>query len=401
LDRAWARALIDGRADATRTELPVEVQTLRLGEQVAMTALAGEPVAELADGLRQAMPPADVQMLLGYTNGLEAYLPTDRIVREGGYEGAGAKTVYLLPAPFAQGVEQRLGDAVSAGAAAVADPGRLDVLGRRHELGVDRPAFFCLSSGRCGTMSLARALDQADNARVYHHPQPMLVAETGQVWQGRLDPAEVFWNARRGVIQDAWKDDLVFGELDMNMTPFAPTLARELPASKFLLLVRNPFDFVRSGMRRGYYVGHPWDVGRLTPRPGTPEAQAFASWDPFRKVCWLWKETYQRILAFTQPIGADRVWLVRFEDVIADPGRLEGVYDFLGLTGFDESTIEDVMARKLNRQTGGDFPPPAEWPDRLIEVLWEVCGPVAERLGYGRSPADPIVSLPAESIGQA
>ena len=98
------------------------------------------------------------------------------------------------------------------------------------------------------------------------------------------------------------------------MTPFCDRLAETLPESKFIVLVRDPRDFVRSGMRRNYYRGHPWDVGRLKPKAGT---DGFAEWtalDDFDKIlgaaeqqlatcivlelcvaCWRWRDIRQTI----------------------------------------------------------------------------------------------------------
>ena len=98
---AWARQLLT-RADlAAVRHWPVDVQVLSLGRRVCLVALPGEPVAELGRRIRAGLPGGGVGFVLGCTNGLKAYLPTDDIIREGGYEVEGAVHVYNLPAPFA------------------------------------------------------------------------------------------------------------------------------------------------------------------------------------------------------------------------------------------------------------------------------------------------------------
>ena len=42
-----------------------------------------------------------------------AYVPSRRVLREGGYEGAGAMVYYSLPGPWSETVEQRIMDEVT------------------------------------------------------------------------------------------------------------------------------------------------------------------------------------------------------------------------------------------------------------------------------------------------
>jgi hypothetical protein len=48
-----------------------------------------------------------------------AYIPSRRVLTEGGYEGGGAMVYYGLPSPWTPSVEQDIIDAVKAAAAKV------------------------------------------------------------------------------------------------------------------------------------------------------------------------------------------------------------------------------------------------------------------------------------------
>jgi hypothetical protein len=48
----------------------------------------------------------------GYTNDVMAYIPSVRVLREGGYEGGGAMLVYGQPGPFHPSVEETIVDQV-------------------------------------------------------------------------------------------------------------------------------------------------------------------------------------------------------------------------------------------------------------------------------------------------
>jgi hypothetical protein len=50
--------------------------------------------------------------IAGYSNDVFAYVPTERVLAEGGYEGGEAMMYFGLPGPFQPGLEQRVIDAV-------------------------------------------------------------------------------------------------------------------------------------------------------------------------------------------------------------------------------------------------------------------------------------------------
>jgi neutral ceramidase len=81
------------------------VQVWRLGPGLTLVALGGEVVVDYALRLRREYP-AGPLWAAGYSNDVFGYLPSERVRREGGYEGADAMIYYARPAPFAEGVEE-------------------------------------------------------------------------------------------------------------------------------------------------------------------------------------------------------------------------------------------------------------------------------------------------------
>ncbi len=390
----WANRLINDFPDGDYPEsLPMEIQWIALGEDLSIVTLPGEPVAELARDLRSISGHPDSTLVAGYTNGLIGYLPTDNMISEGGYETEFSHIAYLQPSAFDIGTESAILSAAKACSDTQNTKGNPDAKGAYPLKDRDGLAFFVLSAGRCGTMSLAHLLDTANNARVWHHPQPDPIKESLLAYWGDIDKREAFWKARSQVIQNTWSEGLIHGETDLLMTPFCDVLAKEIPGSKFLVLVRDPRDFVRSGMRRNYYYGHPWDFGRLKPREGSQELDEWNNLDQFEKICWLWNQTYETINGIVSQIEEDRVLILRFEDLIADTDKVGEIFKFLGLEGFDETRIEQILSTKFNAQPGGGFPSSENWSPEQRDRLWEICGPVAGTFGY--SPAqilDPPVT---------
>ena len=50
--------------------------------------------------------------VMGYANDVMAYVPSLRVLKEGGYEGGGAMVYYDLPGPFRSGLEDMIVAAV-------------------------------------------------------------------------------------------------------------------------------------------------------------------------------------------------------------------------------------------------------------------------------------------------
>ena len=393
LVREWASTLLNrfpnGDFPAT---LAMEIQIVSLGDKVFFVTLPGEPVAELTRDLRRLTSNPDSTFVLGYTNGLIEYLPTDVMIEEGGYETESSHFVYLAPSALNIGTESAVISSVKDCLTVAGDKGKENGYGKYHLAKQSRKAFFVLSAGRCGTMTLAHLLNTSTNARVWHHPQPDPIKESLLAYRGEIDKRKAFWKARYSIIHKTWSEGFIHGETDLLMTPFCDMLAEEIPDAKFIVLVRDPRDFVRSGMRRNYYCGHPWDFGRLRPQESTEDFETWNKLDQFGKVCWLWAKTYENINQIITRIDKDRVITVRFENLVAGTEKTEEIFNFLGLEGFDDRKIQELIPRKFNEQVGGSFPKPEDWPSDLSGKLWNECGKIAATFGYRDDRSEKRVS---------
>lgn len=106
------------RLGSRPTSIPYPIQVLRLGGVLSLVALAGEPVADYAlrikeqHGFLTTWP-------MGYCNELVAYIPSLRVLQEGGYEGKTSMAEYGWPSPFRPDVEIRILQEVKAQMAAI------------------------------------------------------------------------------------------------------------------------------------------------------------------------------------------------------------------------------------------------------------------------------------------
>jgi putative membrane-bound dehydrogenase-like protein len=99
------------RGESLQTQLPYSVQTWTLGDRLALVFLPGEVVVDYALRLKRELDPGRV-WINAYANDDPCYIPSERILHEGGYEGGGAMVYYDRPSPFRPGLEQRIVDAV-------------------------------------------------------------------------------------------------------------------------------------------------------------------------------------------------------------------------------------------------------------------------------------------------
>jgi len=81
------------------------IQVCRLGQDLTVVALAGEVVVDYAIRLRQEVK-AKTLWPIGYANDVFAYIPSVRILKEGGYEALSSGIYYGMPGPFAEPVEE-------------------------------------------------------------------------------------------------------------------------------------------------------------------------------------------------------------------------------------------------------------------------------------------------------
>ncbi len=99
------------RGEAIQTELSYPVQTWTFGDELAVVFLASEVVVDYSLRLKREL---DVERLWvgAYANAFPGYIPSERVLAEGGYEGGGAMLYFGPPTRFAPGVEQLVIDTV-------------------------------------------------------------------------------------------------------------------------------------------------------------------------------------------------------------------------------------------------------------------------------------------------
>jgi hypothetical protein len=96
----------DGKLDDRYPDYPVAVW--RLGDQLLWVSLGGEVVVDYSMRLKKDLGGLRTVWVTGYANDVMAYIPSARVLGEGGYEGDTSMIGYGLPAKWAPGIEARI-----------------------------------------------------------------------------------------------------------------------------------------------------------------------------------------------------------------------------------------------------------------------------------------------------
>lgn len=101
------KALEDGgKIDDHYREYPVQVW--KLGDQVTWVVLGGEVVVDYARRLKKELAGERAVWVTAYANDVMAYVPSARVLKEGGYEADSSMIYYGLPSKWAPVIEERI-----------------------------------------------------------------------------------------------------------------------------------------------------------------------------------------------------------------------------------------------------------------------------------------------------
>jgi hypothetical protein len=108
--RQHAQRMIEAidRGSTIRTEYPYAVDAFAIGDKLTLLALSGEVVVDYAIRLQSMLGGEGRNLwLAAYANDVMGYIPSLRVLKEGGYEAGEAFNGSTHPAPWADDVEER------------------------------------------------------------------------------------------------------------------------------------------------------------------------------------------------------------------------------------------------------------------------------------------------------
>jgi chitodextrinase len=142
-----------------RSSYPCPVQVVRFGRDLTLVALSGETVVDYALRLKRELAGSNV-WVAGYCNDVFEYVPSARVLQEGGYEAGGAAVWGSLPGPFTSSVEERI---VSRALALARAP--IESVPVAVDLNIGQQATVRLVDGKSAVVKLIRLEEKRDNLR--------------------------------------------------------------------------------------------------------------------------------------------------------------------------------------------------------------------------------------------
>ena len=86
---------------------PYPVQAIRFGEDLTLVALGGEVVVDYALRIKKEYGSKGI-IVAGYSNDVMSYIPSLRVLKEGGYEASDSMIYYGLPGPYNDDIEDTI-----------------------------------------------------------------------------------------------------------------------------------------------------------------------------------------------------------------------------------------------------------------------------------------------------
>jgi hypothetical protein len=257
----------------------------------------------------------------------------------------------------------------------------------------DYSPVFVLSTGRSGSKLIVNLLNLSDNVTAYHEPRPMLQYFSNYAYHHQQEE-EILCNminaARMELVLEVFIKNQIYVESNQCLTFFAPVIAQLFKKSKFVHLVRNPGDFVRSAVRKGWHKNDSiWESGRVK----MGDKEQWAQMDQIERLSWLWMTTNQFIEDFKTQVHKSRAFTLKFEDLVQKEKTVKKLLKFIDCHHIAPEKIEQIQRTKINElhihpnepptmKKVADFPLFNQWDDETKHKLAGLVKDTSLRYGY-------------------
>jgi len=110
LKKAWQENMPElKRNGALKESIELECNFWKFDDKFCIVTLEGEVCHEIALMARKIFK-SENMCFLGYTNGSPCYIPSEKVIEEGGYEGEYNMVIYSHQSPFKKGIEKKLAE---------------------------------------------------------------------------------------------------------------------------------------------------------------------------------------------------------------------------------------------------------------------------------------------------
>lgn len=235
-----------------------------------------------------------------------------------------------------------------------------------------------ISTGRSGTGTLAATLSQSPSLHCGHETTRELIRLSMERAHHDRAPEDVERELRALYEHRAAApgESRHQGESDHHAFNLVEMLARVLPGSRYVWLVRDGREVVASAAARGWYGSalRREDPGRFPLREyyefyrvrgdlcGEVEAAEWAGMSPFERCCWYWSYVNRTIGAQLRALPRRRWTAVRLERLEEEVGRVVELLDARPFPfSVEHENRADYSVRRHPEWTAGEHAAFARW----------------------------------------
>lgn len=196
-----------------------------------------------------------------------------------------------------------------------------------------------ISPGRSGTRWVANVMLETTNALVCH-ASPKTLSEVGYLFNHSLISQEEALGAyrfsRSDYLEYASLKQRPFVDLDCKNSPIAHVIAKAYPKCRFIVILRDPLSFIKSGIVRGYFLdknSQAW--GHLDPPPADFDSLPSQDEQIFR-IAFFWRQV-ARLSQQMRDQYPSRVFIVNSSVMFGDPAVISSLLDRLTIDHGDVS----------------------------------------------------------------
>ncbi|HIA30627.1 MAG TPA: sulfotransferase [Candidatus Marinimicrobia bacterium] len=250
--------------------------------------------------------------------------------------------------------------------------------------------IFVLSTGRCGTKLLTKILNFSSELWVDHKPSPELAFQSYRAYkyQYTLDQLKTdFSNSRLDMIKKCYKNSLIYCETNNRISLYARAISNIFPNAKFIHLVRHPGEFVRSGIRRGYYTRMNAEIsGHLEPRENSSLIEKWSIMSQIEKIAWQWNTINCEIENFKKTIPPNKICTIQSQSMFINPEVTIQLFDFIGVANpfigtRGRSCLKNILNHPINVQKIGSYPTYDNWSNK-DKLTVKRMAPLAKNYGF-------------------
>lgn len=243
---------------------------------------------------------------------------------------------------------------------------------------INQKTVFILSTGRCGTKWLTELLKKSQSIIVEHDPSPKIYFQSQYIYKKNFDQKTIFSSfihARYQYLFDSYCDNKQYVETNNRITFYAKAIANKMPNSRFVHIVRHPYEVIRSGMRRNWYGELNTELsGHITPRADEIEFDVWKNYTREQKIAWLWKRTNEIIEEFKSIIGSERILTIKTSEMFQNDLLLVELLHFIGADDLTDNRnfLKITQTKLINKQKTGNYPEISGWDEKTRSDIREI-----------------------------